>query len=58
MYSVLMLATKIIEELSQPQVKSDGTQHTKARLREVLKEKWKKQVNAMAIHKKCRQTAH
>ena len=44
MYSVLMLATKIIEELSQPQVKSDGTQHTKARLREVLKEKWKNRV--------------
>ena len=29
--SVLKLATKIIEELSQPRVKSDGTQHTKAR---------------------------
>ena len=39
MNSVLKLATKIIEELSQPRVKSDGTQHTKARLREVLKEK-------------------
>ena len=38
------LATKIIEELSQPHVKSDGTQHTKARLREVLKEKWKNKV--------------
>ena len=37
MNSVLKLATKIIEELSQPHVKSDGTQHTKARLREVLK---------------------
>ena len=35
------LTTKIIEELNQPHVKSDGTQHTKARLREVLKEKWK-----------------
>ena len=31
MNSVLKLATKIIEELSQPRVKSDGTQHTKAR---------------------------
>ena len=41
MNSVLKLATKIIEELSQPHVKRDGTQHTKARLREVLKEKWK-----------------
>ena len=37
MNSVLELATKIIEELSQPHVKSDGTQHTKAILREVLK---------------------
>ena len=44
MKSVLKLATKIIEELSQPHVKSDGTQHTKARLREVLKEKWKNKV--------------
>ena len=34
MNSVLKLATKILEELSQPHVKSDGTQHTKARLRE------------------------
>jgi len=39
MNSVLKLATKIREELNQPHVKSDGTQHTKARLREVLKEK-------------------
>ena len=44
MNSVLKLATKVIEELSQPHVKSDGTQHTKARLREVLKEKWKNKV--------------
>ena len=51
MNSVLQLATKIIEELSQPHVKSDRTQHTKARLREVLKEK---QGNAWAIHKKYR----
>jgi hypothetical protein len=41
MNSVLKLTTKIIEELSLPHVKTDGTQHTKARLREVLKEKWK-----------------
>ena len=44
MNSVLKLATKIIEELIQPHVKSDGTQHTKAGLREVLKEKWKNKV--------------
>jgi len=44
MDSVRKLATKIIEELSQPHVKSDGTQYTKARLREVLKEKWKNKV--------------
>ena len=35
MNSLLKLATKIIEELSQPRVKSDRTHHTKARLREV-----------------------
>ena len=44
MNSVLKLATKIIEELRQPQVKIDVTQHTQARLREVLKEKWKNKV--------------
>ena len=44
MNSVLKLATKFTEELSQPHVKSDGTQHTKARLREVLKEKWKNKI--------------
>ena len=44
MNSVLKLAIKIIDDLSQPHVKSDGTQHTKARLREVLKEKWKNKV--------------
>ena len=41
MNSILKSGTKIIEELSQTHVKSNGTQHTKARLREVLKEKWK-----------------
>ena len=35
MNSVLKLVTKIMAELSQPHVKADGTQHTKARLREV-----------------------
>ena len=40
MNSVLKLATKIIEELIQPHVKSDGT-HTKARLRELLKKNGK-----------------
>ena len=44
MNSVLKLATKIIIELSQPHVKRDGTQHTKARMREVLKEKWQNKV--------------
>ena len=44
MNSVLKLATKIIEELIQLHVKSDGKQHTKARLTEVLKEKWKNKV--------------
>ena len=49
MNSVLKLATKIIEELSQPHVKSEGTQHTKARLGEVLKEKLKNKV----MHGQC-----
>jgi len=44
MNSILKLATNFIEELNQPLVKSEGTQHTKARLREGLKEKWKKNV--------------
>ena len=39
--TLLKLATKIIEELNQPHVKSDGTRHTKARLREVLKKSGK-----------------
>ena len=54
MNSVLKLATKIVEELRQPRVKSDGTQHTKARLREVLKTKMEKQGNAWAAYKKYR----
>jgi hypothetical protein len=41
MDSELKLATKIIEGLSQPHVKSDGTQHKKASLREVLKKNGK-----------------
>ena len=49
MNSLLKLATKIIEELSQPHAKSDGTQHTKARLREILKEKWENKV----MHGQC-----
>jgi hypothetical protein len=44
MNSILKLTTKIIEELRQPRVKSEGTPHTKARLKEVLKEKWKNKV--------------
>ena len=37
MNSILKSAKKFIEKLSQPRVKSDGTQHIKARLEEVLK---------------------
>ena len=48
MNSILKSAAKMIEELSQPNGKSDakqdGTQHTKARLGEILKEKWKNKV--------------
>jgi hypothetical protein len=46
--SIIKTAAKIIKELSQPNVKSDvkqeGIQHTKARFREVLKNKWKNKV--------------
>ena len=53
MNSVLKSATKIIEDLRQPHVKSEGTQHTKARLRG-FKRKMERQGNAWAIHKKYR----
>jgi hypothetical protein len=56
--SIIKSAAKIIEELSQLNAKSvakqDEIQHTKARLGEVLKKKWKKQSNAWAVHKKYR----
>jgi len=46
--SVIKTATKITEELSQPNEKSDakqdGIQHTKGRLGGSLKEKWKNKV--------------
>jgi hypothetical protein len=46
--SIIKTAAKIAEELSQPNEKSDakqeGIQHTKARVREVLKNKWKNKV--------------
>ena len=48
MNSILKSAAKIIEELSQSRGKSDakqnGTQHTKAKQGEVLKEKWKNKI--------------
>jgi hypothetical protein len=48
MNSIIKRAAKIAEELSQPNEKSDaqqkGIQHTKARLGEVLKNKWKNNV--------------
>ena len=48
MNSIIKTAAKIKEELSQPNEKSDakqdGIQHTKARLGESLKKKWKNQV--------------
>ena len=56
MNSILKSTTNILEELSQPYVKSDGTQHTKARLWEVLKEKWKNKVmHGQYIRNKDRQ---
>jgi len=46
--SIIKTAAKITEELSQPNEKSDakqeGIQHTKARLGQVLKNKWKNKV--------------
>ena len=48
MDSTIKTAAKITEELSQPNEKSDaiqnGIQHTKARLGESVKEKWKNKV--------------
>ena len=45
MNSIIKTAAKIAEELSQPNEKCDakqeGIQYTKARLGEVLKNKWK-----------------
>ena len=48
MNSILKLAAKILEELNQlsgmNDAKQDGMQHTKGRLGEVLKKKWKNKV--------------
>jgi hypothetical protein len=48
MNSIIKTAAKMAVELSQPNEKSDakqeGKQHTKARLGEVLKNKWKNKV--------------
>jgi hypothetical protein len=48
MNSILKLATKVIAELSQlngeNDAKQDEMQHTKERLGEVLKKKWKNKV--------------
>jgi hypothetical protein len=53
MNSIIKLAAKITEKLSKPNGKSDAKQaemqHTKARLGEVLKEKWKNK----AMHGQC-----
>jgi len=54
MNSIINTAVKITEELSQPNekrdAKQDGIQHTRVRLGEFLKKKWKKQSNAWAVH--------
>ena len=48
MNSIFNSAAKILEELNQlngmNDAKRDGMQHTKGRLREVLKKKWKNKV--------------
>ena len=53
MNSIIKIAAKIKEELSQPNEKSetkwDRIQHTKARLGESLKNKMEKQSNAWAV---------
>jgi len=53
MNSIIKTATKITEELSEPNEKSDakqdGIQH-KARLGESLKKEIEKQSNAWAVH--------
>jgi hypothetical protein len=55
MNSILRSAAKILEELNQlnemNDAKQDGMQHTKRRLREVLKKKWVKKSNARTVHK-------
>jgi len=54
MNSIIKTETKITEQLSQPNEKSDakqnGTQHTKTRLGESLNKKMEKQSNAWAVH--------
>jgi hypothetical protein len=59
MNSILKLAAKITEELSQLNGKNDANQdemqHTKERLGEILKKKWKNKImNAWAVHKEYR----
>ena len=48
MNSILNLAANVLEELNQlsgmNDAKQDGMQHTKGRLGEVLKKKWKNKV--------------
>ena len=48
MNSILKSAAKILEELNQlsgmNDAKHDGMQHTKGRLAEVLKKKWKNKI--------------
>ena len=48
MNSIIKTAAEIMEELCQPNEKSDakqdGIQHTKAKLEEPLKKKWKNKV--------------
>ena len=62
MNSIIKTETKITEQLSQPNEKSDakqnGTQHTKTRLGESLNKKMEKQSNAWAVHQKYRQAVY
>jgi hypothetical protein len=59
MSSIVELAAKFTEDLSQLNQKNDAQkneiQHIKAKLGEILKKKWKnKQSNAWAIHTEYR----
>ena len=62
MNSIIKMAAKTTEELSQPNEKTDAQQdriqHIKRKIGSVPKQKMEKQSNAQAVHQKYRQTAY